>query len=75
MKGSENWLMALIHKTSFSLLLKKKPNKLEFLSLASISSLMLFNSLAYIANSLAMMKMKGCENQPRGHIHKTSFSS
>ncbi len=36
-----------IHKTSFSLLLKNKPNKLECLSLASLTSLMSCNSLAY----------------------------
>jgi hypothetical protein len=42
----------------------KKPNKLEYLSLASLSSLMLCNSLAYWADSKVMKKMK-CEYGPR----------
>jgi hypothetical protein len=39
-----------IHNISFSLLLTNRPNKLECLSLERLSSLVLYDSLAYLAN-------------------------
>ncbi len=49
------------HNTSFSSKLMSKPNKLEFFSVASLSSLMKCNTLAYWAHSYVIKKMKYCE--------------
>ncbi len=40
-----------IHNISFSLLLTNRPNKLDCLSLESLSTLVLYNSLDYFADS------------------------
>ncbi len=51
------------------------PNKLECLSLASLSSLLLCNSLAYLADSFDTKKIKYCDYDYWDSIHNTSFSS
>ncbi len=40
------------------------PNKLECLRLASLSGLVLFNTLAYCAHSQVKKKQKGCKHSP-----------
>jgi hypothetical protein len=59
--------------TSFLALLLNESGKLEFLSLTSIYSQLLCNTLAYWASSLARNKMKCCEYDPWCGIHKFFF--
>ncbi len=50
-----------IHITSFYSQLRNWPNKLKCLSLVSLSSLVLWSSLAYWADSFVRKKMECCE--------------
>jgi len=64
-----------IHNTSFCLQFTNCPNILEYLSLTSLSRLVLSNTLAYFTHSLVTKKIKCCVYSPRDHIHNTSFCS
>ncbi len=58
-------------QTSYSSKLNNGSNKLDYLSLASLSSLVLCNTLAYYAHSYVTKKIKCCEHGLSAHIHKT----
>jgi hypothetical protein len=52
------------HKSSFSSKLTSKPNKLEVFYVASLSSIVKCNALAYWAHSYVTKKMECCEYGP-----------
>ncbi len=64
-----------IHNTSFLQNLWLSPISLSLCSVASLSRLSKWHTLAYCALSWVRKKMKSFEYCPRVHIHNTSFSS
>jgi hypothetical protein len=74
MKFSENGNREPIHNTSIALKLKNGSNKLEWLLVASDSSLLLCNTVAYWPHSKVTKKMKFCENGNRECIYNTSIA-
>ncbi len=69
-KGSLDY----IHNNVFSMLLRNMSNKPECLSLATHSSCVKYNTLAYLAHPQVVSKLMCCEKGSLDYIHNNVFS-